>query len=274
VPEGRESGAQHRVRHGAHRRALPRLASLLAGDALALLRAVWPGHARLHVFGVSMGGMVAQRLALALLAAQQERADTPPAAESDVDDAASPPQLPPPPRLASLTLSVTARAYGLARFLPPLPPRLLHAALAPLLARASASAVVAWLLPRCFPPDVLAAPHAAERGATVGALWRRRWTDEYAQWFCFHDAAACAEQASVALRHHLRDADAAALRDSGVPILLKLAARDRLIPPRAQRALAAALRARVHESAAGHMGDAEDNAAFIAAMARHFCDAP
>jgi pimeloyl-ACP methyl ester carboxylesterase len=145
--------------------------ALLASDALALLRHVWPSPARLHVFGVSMGGMVAQRLALALLAAQQE-ADTRGIASS-----------PPLPRLASLTLSVTARAYGLACTLPPLPPRLLRAALAPLLVRASASAVVAWLLPRCFPPDVLAAQHEAAGGATVGALWQRRWTAEYAQWF-------------------------------------------------------------------------------------------
>lgn len=74
---------------------------LLADDAVALLDHVWPkgqqpNSSGLHVYGASMGGMVAQKLALRLLARVPGG------------------HLP----LRSLILAVTARCYGLARFVP------------------------------------------------------------------------------------------------------------------------------------------------------------
>jgi pimeloyl-ACP methyl ester carboxylesterase len=242
-----------RVARSASWRLLAQTTQLLAADAHALLRAVWPSGARLHVFGVSMGGMVAQRLALSLLAAQ--------------DDSAS------GLRLASLTLSVTARCYGLARYVPMPPPLLLRLGMVLLLRIGTPAAVVRYLLPRCFPHDVLAAPHPAAPERSYGELWRQRWCDEYTELFALHDAVAVAEQASVVMRHYLTDAEAATLRGR-VPILVKAAARDRLIAPRAQHELARLLDAALYESHTGHFGDAADHAAFVERMARHMQEAP
>ena len=62
---------------------------MLAADAVALLDELWPSQ-RVHVYGASMGGFVAQRLGLALA---------------------------PAGRLASLYLAVTCRGF---RWVPPL----------------------------------------------------------------------------------------------------------------------------------------------------------
>lgn len=67
----------------------PQTAEMLAADALALLDDRWPSR-RVHIYGASMGGFVAQRLALALA---------------------------PAGRLASLYLAVTCRGF---RWAPPL----------------------------------------------------------------------------------------------------------------------------------------------------------
>lgn len=62
-------------------------------------------------------------------------------------------------------------------------------------------------------------------------------------------------QATVVLGHTLTSAEAARLRASGVPVMVLVATEDQLIPSGAQRALARLLgAAKVHESAAGHMG--------------------
>jgi pimeloyl-ACP methyl ester carboxylesterase len=150
--------------------AVSQTSELLAADALALTEHVWPSArlaqgAGLHVYGASMGGMVAQRLALLLLARQS----------------ASLQRTPP---LRSLTLAVTARCYGYARFVP-LGARFYRWAL-PLALPTNPAAFVDSVLPKFFSREFLDAPNAADPShATNGALWRARWISEYPQWFTF-----------------------------------------------------------------------------------------
>ena len=239
-------------------RALPQSSALLAADARALLEGVWPaadsaaaGARSLHIYGASMGGMVAQRLALELLRAPLRA-------------------LP----LRSLTLAMTARGYGLARFLP-LGAGFYRAVL-PLALASTPAAIVDSLLAQMFTAEYLATPHAGAAGAaqgatTMGALWRARWTAEFSLWFSLADLDATAAQAPVAARHYLTDAELAALRDAAppLPILVVIAERDALIAPAAQRALAGALRARTLVQPDGHVGSVAGFRALCDAVAEN-----
>ena len=220
---------------------------LLAADALALLDYVWasaPPNACLHVYGASMGGMVAQRLALLLLA---RRASVP---------------------LRSLTLSVTARSYGRARYVP-LGAGFYRAVL-PLALPSSPEKLVETLLPKCFGADFLAAPHPCDpAGATMGELWRRRWVAEFDDWWSLRNLEGTAAQATVAGRHFTTTAELATLRDSGIPILVSIAQKDELMSPRAQQELATLLGARTVISTGGHMGSIAEFGELRRAVAAH-----
>ena len=231
----------------------------LAQDALALLEHVGGGGgaggggggggaAHVHVYGASMGGMVAQRLALLLLRGGSGAA----------------------PRLAlrSLTLAVTASSYGLARFVP-LGARFYRRVL-PLALPADPGAMVASLLPKVFSAAFLDAPHpAAAPRRSMRELFQERWTREYAQWFSFANLDATASQCTVAATHLLTAAEAGELRQSRVPTLVAVAEQDELIAPAAQRALAALLGAEVHQGKGGHMGSAQEFAALCERIAAH-----
>ena len=223
---------------------------MLAVDAAALVDHVWPASAgnsvNLHIYGASMGGMVAQRLALLLLA-------RPPGASA---------------RLRSLALAVTARAYGLARFVPL--GAWFYRQVLPLALPSEPGAMVDSLLPKCFSAEFLAEAHPGDAAhATYGALWRRRWIAEYAQWFSFGDLRATAAQATVAGRHYTTDGELTILRDARVPILVAIAERDELMAPAAQRDLADRLRARTIVTPGGHMGSVAEFRAFAGAIASH-----
>ena len=112
----------------------------LALDAHALLSHTWgagesSGDIDVHVYGASMGGMVAQRLALLLLHAQKSS------------------RL----QLRSLTLAVTASCYGLARFMPL--PACFYRFMLPLALPSDPGTMVASLLPKVFAPEYLNSRH-------------------------------------------------------------------------------------------------------------------
>ena len=118
---------------------------LLAADALALLDHVWPnGAAGLHVYGASMGGMVTQKLALLLLARSNSK-------------------LP----LRTLTLAVTARCYGLARFVPI--GASFYRLVLPLALASTPTALVDSLLPKCFSSGFLIEPHPRDSARNMGS---------------------------------------------------------------------------------------------------------
>jgi len=233
---------------GALERRASQTSEVLAADALALLDHVWPSSppgSCLHVYGASMGGMVAQRLALLLLARPHAR-------------------LP----LRSVTLSVTARCYGRARFVP-LGAGFYRAVL-PLALPKTADKLVETLLPKCFGADFLAAPHPTESsGATMGELWRRRWVAEFDDWWSLRNVECTAAQATVAGRHFTTSAELATLRECGVPILVSIAEKDELIAPHAQKELARLLGARTLVSTGGHMGSVAEFGELRRAVAAH-----
>ena len=147
---------------------------LLAADALALINHVWSPHlaergCSLHVYGASMGGMVAQRLALSLL----QSSGSSPAAH-----------LP----LRSLTLAVTAHCYGLARFIPL--GAWFYRLVLPMALASTPTVLVDSMLPKFFSADFIAAKNPQHpEGATNGALWRRRWIAEFDEWFSLRENA-------------------------------------------------------------------------------------
>jgi pimeloyl-ACP methyl ester carboxylesterase len=238
----------------------PQSTALLAADTLALLQHVWGQEQPVHVYGASLGGMVAQKLALLLLeapasvAAQQREAPLAAACGT-------------PRRLKSLFLAVTSSSYGLARFMPISPK--VYRFLLPLVLPSDPAAMVRSLLPKCFDAAYLESKHLAT-GETMAALWTKRWVAEYGEWFIFNDVDACAAQCPAADSHYLSKGEANLLVSSGVPILVAIAKKDALIPPHAQRGLAKMLRAKTHTSAGGHMGSAAEFDAFTAAVVQHF----
>ena len=228
---------------------------LLADDAVALLDHVWPkgqqpNSSGLHVYGASMGGMVAQKMALRLLARVPGG------------------HLP----LRSLTLAVTARCYGLARFVPI--GAGFYRFVLPMALASTPTALVDSLLPKCFSPEFARTPHPRDPGGrTMGELWRQRWVAEFDDWWSLRNIEATAAQATVAGRHYTTSAEIATLRDSGLPILVVTAAQDELTPPAAQRELAELLHARTHSSPGGHMGSAKELADICSAVAAHIAAA-
>lgn len=165
-------------------------ADRLARDAFQLAASIWTGgdaesrlyggRTRLHVVGIGMGGMVAQRLALLLLRGGSGSLLSPRLA---------------PPRLCSLTLAATARSLGpVARFLP-LSPRA-YRSLQPLFGKTDPQSMVASLLRSASVPEsYLASPHPRLAGRRIGDLWEERWVREYTEWFSFWDRDITAAQA-------------------------------------------------------------------------------
>lgn len=221
--------------------------SILATDALALIRHLWisdNSRTNLHVYGASMGGMVAQILATKVIG-------------DDSTSAFS---------LKSLTLAVTARSYGYARFIP-LGPRFYRTVL-PWVIPSEPAAMIDSLLPKCFSVDFLRTVHPTA-GETYSALWKKRWVEEYKEWYAFHDLDAMAAQSTVAGLHYLSDADARIICDTKVAILVCIAEGDTIMAPSAQHSLARLLDASTHVTKGGHLGNVAEYDAFVDAVVQH-----
>lgn len=219
---------------------------ILAKDALALLEHVWAGEPAtsrpVHVYGASMGGMVAQQLAVDLLTQKHSV------------------------KVKTLVLAVTARSYGLARFVPLGPS--VYRALFPWVLPSDPSKMIADLLPKCFEKTFLESLHSS--GRSHQDLFQERWVREYSDWFAFSDLDACAAQSTVAGRHRLTDEQARVLRESGTPILVAIAEKDSLMSPAAQYELARILDAKTSISTGGHMGSQRSFGEFAKAIVAHF----
>lgn len=161
----------------------------LARDVAQLVAHLWAGgdaesrslggRQRLHVVGTSMGGMVAQQLALLLLRGGG-------GFYGSIRLAL--------PRLCSLTLNATARSLGpVARFVPLGAPA--YRRLLPLLLKADPAEMVRSVLSKAVPAEYLAFPHPRFSGKSIGDLWAERWVREYPEWFSYGDVDGTAAQA-------------------------------------------------------------------------------
>ncbi|KAI8466873.1 MAG: hypothetical protein J3K34DRAFT_460669 [Monoraphidium minutum] len=179
----------------------PQSSALLAGDALALVDHVWGRTAAVHVYGASMGGMVAQELAV---------------------------RLAPAGRLASLAISVSSRGLGAhtPRAAAPLITALLHSRPAAWALRQwygahrSPAALVRRLMRGVFAPDFLSLKHPAS-GVAMRDHYARWWLERFEELFTFHDANTIACHMAVIVTHWLDDGKAALLRECGAPILVQ-----------------------------------------------------
>lgn len=190
---------------------------MLANDALLLINHVWGTNSSIHVYGASLGGMVAQELALLLI---------------------------PSNRLRSLYLAVTSRgnyvrpmAFG---------PRIWSTMMPLFIKKDREHMVRNVLLPAAFSPETL---------KTNGETYATRWINEYDQWWAFGNSKACACQASAAGSHYLTNEGVSLIRDANVPITVQIATQDKLMPPKKQQQLANLLNAKTIVFDQGHMGD-------------------
>jgi len=190
---------------------------MLANDAFLLMNQIWGINSSIHVFGASLGGMVAQELALLLI---------------------------PSNRLRSLYLAVTSRgsyvrpmAFG---------PRIWSKMMPFLIKKDHENMVRNVLLPATFSPETL---------KIKGEIYATLWINEYDQWWAFDNAKACACQCSAASSHYLTNEGAALIREANVPITVQIATQDKLMPPKKQQELAELLNAKTIIFDQGHMGD-------------------
>ncbi|CAF0853514.1 unnamed protein product [Adineta steineri] len=190
---------------------------MLANDALILINQVWGTNSFVHVFGASLGGMVAQELALLLIPLQ---------------------------RLRSLYLVVTSRGTYIRpmSFGPNLWLKLM-----PLLIKKDHEHMIRnVLLPSAFSPETI---------NTSGEIYATLWLNEYDQWWAFDNQKACACQSSAAGSHYLTNTGVQLIRNAHIPITVQISSQDKLISPKKQHELAKLLNAKAVIFDQGHMGD-------------------
>jgi pimeloyl-ACP methyl ester carboxylesterase len=192
---------------------------MLATDALFLTNEIWGLNSSIHVLGASLGGMVAQELALLLI---------------------------PSNRLRSLYLAVTSRGS----YVRPMSfgPSIWSKMMPFFIKKDREHMVRNVLLPATFSPETL---------KTNGEAYATLWINEYDQWWAFNDPKACACQSSAAGSHFLTNEGANLIREANVPITVQIATQDKLMSPKKQQELAQLLNAKTIIFDQGHMGDNE-----------------
>jgi pimeloyl-ACP methyl ester carboxylesterase len=190
---------------------------MLANDALALINQVWGTNSSIHIYGASLGGMVAQELALLLI---------------------------PSRRLRSLYLAVTSRgtyirpmAFG---------PKIWSKIVPFLIKKDHEHMIRNVLLPSTFSPATL---------KTTGETYATLWLNEYDQWWAFDNQEACACQCSAAGSHYLTNEGVRLIQTANIPITVQISTQDKLMSPKKQNELAKLLNAKTLVFDQGHMGD-------------------
>ncbi|KAJ3352681.1 hypothetical protein HDU83_007751 [Entophlyctis luteolus] len=230
--------------------------SVLAADAVALAEALWGPAENLHVFGGSMGGMVAQ-VAGARLAREG--------------------------RLASLFLAVTAGAAvgPTARWISGnLPAWMMRGLVSAAMLSSPAAVVDVAFAPEYRNMRVGDLPASAaldeaawrwDANTTVGEAWTARFTAEFAEWFTYNDKDVCASHAAMVATYALSEEDAATLAAASQRIAMWIADKDTVIAPQKQHELADTLRARkIVNAQSGHVvGSPAETEQLARALADH-----
>jgi pimeloyl-ACP methyl ester carboxylesterase len=190
---------------------------MLANDALSLINQIWGANSSIHVFGASLGGMVAQELAILLI---------------------------PSRRLRSLYLVATSRGS----YIRPMSfgPSIWSKLMPFLIKKDREHMIRRVLLPASFSPETL---------RTNGEMYATLWLNEYDQWWAFDNPQACACQCSAAGSHYLTNAGVQLIRDANIPITVQISSQDKLIAPKKQHELGKLLNAKTIIFDQGHMGD-------------------
>ena len=262
---------------------------MLAEDALELVNHVWGNDAELHLYGVSMGGMVVQEMALSMIRAAKASGSK--------------------NRVKSLFLSVTCRGIHIVHGVEPIVRKLFPFAydtgiiryFMPLLIKSSKddqitvsdeSIIKSWvlvfvnhkagsvvtvllcewneqsLINRCFSRPYLDSYHP--NGKRMEEVWREQWHKNYEEWSTFHDSDTCAQQIMVLAHHYLCDEGVRLIRETGITVTSHIALADRIIFVSKQKSLAEALGARRILTDGGHMGDTTDQRKFFDELLDHF----
>ncbi|CAF3444899.1 unnamed protein product [Rotaria socialis] len=205
---------------------------MLANDVLCLIEKVWTTNESIHVYGASLGGMVAQELALLLIKSK---------------------------RLKSLYLGVTSRGSYIRPMV-----MLGHSVwslLMPFLIKKDHERMIRdVLLPASFSTAALKV--SGERYATL-------WINDYNQWWAFDNQNACASQCSAAASHYLSNDEIRLICSVGIPITVQISLKDKLISPKKQLELAKLLNAKTAIFDHGHMGDDDVQKELFRAFIQH-----
>lgn len=222
---------------------LRQTSTMLANDCLALIDQVFGPSSVIHVYGASMGGCIAQYVALSL---HRQR------------------------RLQSLYLAVTSRGSYLRL---PMPQSIWKFIVKNFLVKSSPRAMIEYLVPKCFDKDFLES--IDERTSkSMKDRWIEKWTLEYSDWFSFSDLDATASQCSVFATHYISDK---ALRElikgeenrARCYITVHIAEADELMPPAKQKELGTILQAHIISFQGGHMGGEAEKARFYEGLLHH-----
>ena len=204
---------------------------MLANDCVALCDHVFGQAASVHVYGASMGGCIAQHVALTFLSLS---------------------------RLKSLYLAVTTRGNY---FTLPLPQWIWKFLVQNLIVKSNSQEMIKDLVPKCFYAAYLKTKSSS--GKSMRERWEEKWTKEYTDWFSFSDAQATAAQCSVFATHYLSAQQLQPLMAFRDHVTVHIAEKDDLMPPSKQRELGHLLQAKLIVFAGGHMGNEADKDLFF-----------
>ncbi|CAF0983934.1 unnamed protein product [Rotaria sordida] len=235
--------------------------TLLAHDAYQLINHVWGGQAPVHVLGVSLGGMVAQELAVLLIPEQ---------------------------RLLSLYLEVTTRGAFRTLFRNielifennDLMPIYLGSYIRPL------ALLPRWVFSRIILPYfVIKSDNEQMVRSLVSLVFNeieeeekeeliKKWLNDYDKWFIFQDFDGMSQHNVSVCSHYLTDEHAQQIKDAQVPVTVHIAMQDKLIPPKKQQELANLLNAKtVVMEHSGHMFTKQQGLRVFEGVLQHIQDA-
>ena len=222
---------------------LRQTSTMLANDCLALIDHVFGAFSVVHVYGASMGGCIAQYVALSL-----HRQN----------------------RLQSLYLAVTSRG---SYFRLPLSQYLWKFIVKNFLVKSNPRSMVEYLVPKCFDKEFLESIDS-KTGKSMKDRWIEKWTSEYTDWFSFNDVEATASQCSVFATHYIADSTLRSLTTKtndkvSCRITVHIAEADELMPPSKQKELGSILQAHIISFKGGHMGGEIEKARFYEGLLHH-----
>ncbi|CAF1442103.1 unnamed protein product [Rotaria sp. Silwood1] len=207
--------------------------SLLAHDAYQLINHVWGGQTPVHVLGASLGGMVAQELAVLLIPEQ---------------------------RLLSLYLAITIRGSYI-RPLALLPKWIFSRIILPYFAtKPDNEQMLRSMIPLVF--------NEIEEEEMEELI--KKWLNDCGKWFIFQDIDGCSQQHVIFNSHYLTDEHAQQIKDAQVPVTVQIAMQDKIFPPKKQQELAELLNAKTMiMEHCGHMFNKQNLLKFSESVLQH-----